>query len=210
MLVLGINIATFARARTKKVPPPDHFCYLNWSGSSSGMEQDMKVEGFVLSILIHGLRHLEFIGGDSSVHQRLIERVAYEKEIVKHECCNHVTRNFTGDLYSLAKNKNQFSKILTKSCISSLTKNLRGAIKKNREDRGSVHNLKNLLRNVPPRAFGDHNKCSSGCSKSDNVEGKLSRVLTIVREAVNDKLQKVIHKVPGLLIEATTNIAETL
>jgi len=94
------------------------------------MEQDMMVEGFVLSILIHGLRYLEFIGdGDSIVHQRLIEHVTYGKEIVKHECSNHVTKNFTRDLYSHAKNKNQFSKILTKSWISCLTKNLRGAIK---------------------------------------------------------------------------------
>ncbi|KAK2703518.1 hypothetical protein QYM36_018047 [Artemia franciscana] len=175
------------------------------------MEQDMMVEDFVLSILIHGLRYLEFIGdGDSSVHQRLIERVTYGKEIVKNECSNHVTKNFTGDLFSLTKNKYQFSKILTKSCISSLTKNLRGTIKKGQEDGGSVDNLKNLLRNVPSHVFGDHNKCSSGCSKSGNVEGKLSRVPTIVGEAVNDKLQEVIRKAPSLLIEVTTNIAETL
>ncbi|KAK2722180.1 hypothetical protein QYM36_002661, partial [Artemia franciscana] len=91
-------------ARTKKVPPLDHFSYLNWNGSSSGMEQDMMVEGFVLSILIHGLRYLQFIGdGDSIVHQRLIERVTYGKGIVKHECSNHVPKNFIGDLYSLAK-----------------------------------------------------------------------------------------------------------
>ena len=57
--------------------------------------------------------------------------------------------------------------------------------------------------------LGKNKKCSSGCSKSGNVEGKLSRVPTIVREAVNDKLQKVIRKTPSLLIEATTNIGET-
>ena len=57
----------------------------------------MMVEGFVLSILIHGLRYLEFIGdGDSIVHQRLIEHVTYGKEIVKHECSNHVTKNLLG------------------------------------------------------------------------------------------------------------------
>jgi hypothetical protein len=197
-------------ARTKKIPPQDHLCYLNWNGSSSGMEQDMIIEGFVLSLSMHGLRYLEFIGdGDSSVYQRIIERVAYGKDVIKHECANHVTKNFTRDLYNLVKNRGDFSKILTKSCISSLTKNLRGAIKKNREDGGNTEKLKCLIKNVPFHVFGDHQKCSSGCSKYESIEGKFSRVPEVVMLAVNEKIGKVLRKASNLLIDSTTNLAES-
>ena len=48
-----------------------------------------------------------------------------------------------------------------------------------------------------------------GAANQAMLKGNCPRVPTMVREAFNDKLQKVLRKAPSLLIDATTNIAET-
>ncbi|KAL5237597.1 hypothetical protein ACI65C_005007 [Semiaphis heraclei] len=70
----------------------DHLCFRNYDGSSTGMEQDIIVEGFRQSLEQHGLMYKYYIGdGDSSVYARIVEKVSYGRDVIKLECANHIT-----------------------------------------------------------------------------------------------------------------------
>ncbi|XP_044745108.1 uncharacterized protein LOC123306972 [Coccinella septempunctata] len=57
--------------RNRNIPPKSHICAMNFSGPSTGMEQDIILEGFSKSIEHHGG------DGDSSVYARVLEKVSY-------------------------------------------------------------------------------------------------------------------------------------
>lgn len=83
-------------------PVPEHTCFRNYKGPSTGMESAILVEGFEKSVEMHGIKYLNFIGdGDSSVFAQLREKVSYGMEIKKTECKNHVIKNYTGALYKV-------------------------------------------------------------------------------------------------------------
>lgn len=82
-----------------------HVCYLNYKGTSSGMEQEIIVEGFNTSEKDYGLRYKYMIGdGDSSVYSKVIQKVSYGRRVQKLECANHITRAFTSNLHKIASN----------------------------------------------------------------------------------------------------------
>ena len=57
---------------------PQHTCFRNWDDSSSEMETDIILKGFLQSEEQHGLRYTQFIGdGDSSVYPALVSGVPY-------------------------------------------------------------------------------------------------------------------------------------
>lgn len=89
------SYCTYAEAKNK-TPVPDHDCYKNWKGTSTGMETDIICDGFKHSIEMYGLIYLKLVGdGDSSVHKKLIESRPYGPTLVqKVECKNHLLRNF--------------------------------------------------------------------------------------------------------------------
>ena len=61
---------------------PLHTCFLNWDESSSAMETDIILKGFLRSEVQHGLRYTQFIGdGNSSVYPALICGIPYGRFI---------------------------------------------------------------------------------------------------------------------------------
>lgn len=65
MLFVGVRnrfCVICARALRKKIKAKEHACCLNWTRSSTEMEADIIVEGFSLSIEMHGLKYNIHIG----------------------------------------------------------------------------------------------------------------------------------------------------
>lgn len=117
------------------VAPPQHTCFKNWNGSSSGMEADIITEGFCKSIEMHGLRYKRFIAdGDSSVFAKIKENVPYGRYVEKLECTNHVLKNYGKALYKIKKDTTipaAGRKLLTQNKIKDLEKDAQKIIYKN-------------------------------------------------------------------------------
>ena len=81
----------------------NHACFHNWIASSSEMETDIILEGFVEAEKVHGVRYTQFIGdGDSSVYPTLLTSVPiWGHAIKKIECANHACRCYRGALEKL-------------------------------------------------------------------------------------------------------------
>lgn len=65
MLFVGIRnsyCCICQRALTKQIEPPGHQCFLNWKKSSTAMEADTILEGFLNSLDMHGLKYNKLIG----------------------------------------------------------------------------------------------------------------------------------------------------
>ncbi|KAF0747565.1 YqaJ domain-containing protein, partial [Aphis craccivora] len=157
---------------------------------STGMEQDIIVEGFRQSLEQH--------------------------DVIKLECANHITRNLHDGLRKLVANKHfplHVHKVLTygsPSPLERLVKGVRTAIK----ECGKSHNVNILredLKNAPFHVLGSHKNCHptyctwSNMNEKDNVplmeSGKImSEILAIV--------DKVTRKADRLVFNTTTNIAE--
>ncbi len=82
-----------------------HHCFLNWSASSSEMETDIILEGFLEAERVHGVRYMKFIGdGDSSVYPTLLQNVpGWGYAIKKLECANHACKCYRGALERLVQ-----------------------------------------------------------------------------------------------------------
>lgn len=95
-----------ARSENKNILAPDHTCYKNYNGSSSGMESVAIVEGFKHSFPNQGLIYSKLIAdGDSSTYKSILEAKPYGNLLVeKIECTNHLLRNFCMKLEELTKN----------------------------------------------------------------------------------------------------------
>ena len=68
--------------------------------------KQMLVEGFKMSIQMHGLKYTRLIGdGDSSVTNALRDNMPYglNTHIRKIECINHLLRNYTNKLRKTAR-----------------------------------------------------------------------------------------------------------
>ena len=98
--------------------------------------------------------------------------------------------------------------------IQKLTKNLRGAIKKNSEDQGTAEKLRDLLRRGPEHVFGNHSKCDDACPKKAGLpEGSLAedRWRCVPKEVFQDiqaGIEIVCRKADMLRMDSTTNLAE--
>lgn len=106
-------------AASKHSPPNQHECNANWSGSSTGMESAIVVEGFK-HCADKGIRFHKFIGdGDSSTYKTLRDLRLYQNPDVyidKYDCCNHLVKNFGKAFLSLEKKyKSKSCKLVTRS-----------------------------------------------------------------------------------------------
>ena len=74
--------------------------YKNWDGSSSEMEMDIILEGFLEAERVHGVRYTRVVGdGDSSVYPTLVQNVPqWGHAIRKVECANHACKCYRGAL----------------------------------------------------------------------------------------------------------------
>ena len=86
LLHIGVR-NKFCVSCAKNIPKEQHTCYKNWEKSSSQMETDIILEGFLKAEKRHGVHYTRFVGdGDSSVYPTLIDHVPWGRSIEKLEC----------------------------------------------------------------------------------------------------------------------------
>ena len=149
------------------IPKDHHSCYHNWEDSSSGMETDTILEGFLEAEKVHGLRYTRFIGdGDSSVYPTLLQSVpGWGRAIKKMECANHACKCYRSSLEKLANEHPEYKGKggLTLHMRKRLTSAARCAIKmrsKEQDTSKAVKLLEKDLKNGPNHCFGIHTNCS--------------------------------------------------
>jgi hypothetical protein len=165
-------------------PEKVHICFKNWEGTSTSMEINLIVEGFKLSMQLHGLRYKFLIAdGDSSVHKKLLECRSYGNITVeKIECKNHLLRNYCAKLRDLSNKRFSSKGTLVPVCARKFLKGnifrLRVAvtcaimhyIKEEVPEDVKVSELKNDIANSPRHVFGDHRNCSNYfCNKQKDT-----------------------------------------
>ena len=76
--ILHIGVRNkYCFACAQGIPPEKHKCFKNWNASSSEMETDIILDGFLKAEQTHGVQYTRFVGdGDSSVFPTLRENVA--------------------------------------------------------------------------------------------------------------------------------------
>ena len=75
LLYLGVR-NKHCHCCSRGIPESSHVCFKNWSKSSSEMESDIILEGFLEAEKVHGVRYTQFVGdGDSSVYSTLLTQV---------------------------------------------------------------------------------------------------------------------------------------
>lgn len=213
-----------AHAKSAGLPAVKHKCYRNFSGSSTGMEQQMIVEGFSQSVDKYGLLYRYYIGdGDSSVYSRLIE--SGFRYVVKLECANHIVRCLSDKLHKLSKDTKvpiESRRLLTEqqitliegdrracfSRIERLVKGIRVAIREAGKT-GNVEQLRHDVRNAPFHVFGEHENCRADfCNRS----GEVSLVPQVVESGLFPEVLKaldyIVQKADRLRFNDTTNQAE--
>ena len=161
-----------SRADNLNQHPAKHTCFKNWNSSSSAMETDIILEGFLQCETQHGLRYISFIGdGDSSVYPTLISSVPLEYAITKIECANHCIKCYRTALEKLVQDNPSYKGKgkLTESMRKQLTKAARSAIimrsKENNHPK-AIKKLQKDLINGPLHCFGYHEKCSTDFCKT--------------------------------------------
>jgi len=104
--VLHVGVRNkFCSSCTLGIPQDKHNCYKNWSSSSSEMETDVILEGFLQAEKVHGVRNTTMIGdGDSSVYPSLIQNApGWGHCIQKLESVNHSCKCYRGALDKLVR-----------------------------------------------------------------------------------------------------------
>ena len=165
LLYLGVR-NKYCSACTWGIPKEKHACYKNWTASSSEMEPDIILEGFMEAERVHGLRYTQFIGdGDSSVYPTLLQNVPWGYAIRKLECANHACKCYRGALELLVKSNSSYkgSGGLTLNIRRRLVSAARSAIRmrsKEEDTAKALELLKRDLINGPRHCFGIHTHCS--------------------------------------------------
>ncbi len=165
LLYIGVR-NKHCHACTIGIPQKDHVCFKNWSASSSEMETDILLKGFLESEKVHGIRYTRFIGdGDSSVHPTLIQNVPWGHAIQKLECANHACKCYRGALEQLVNSNPSYkgSGGLTSKMRKKLVSGARCAIKmrsKETDKAKALIALRRDLTNGPFHVFGIHTHCS--------------------------------------------------
>ena len=146
---------------------PDHICFKNWTESSSEMETDIILEGFIEAERVHGVRYTKFIGdGDSSVYPTLTQNVPGWGHLIKKlECANHACKCYRGALEKLVQDNSSYkgSGRLTQKMRKRLVSAARCAIRmrSTESDRQkALTALRKDLLNGPCHSFGIHTDCS--------------------------------------------------
>ena len=167
--ILHIGVRNkYCSACAQGIPSEKHKCFKNWNASSSEMETDIILDGFLKAEQTHGVRYTRFIGdGDSSVFPTLRENVPiWGFDIQKVECANHACKCCRSSLEKLAANNPSYKRKdgLMEKMRKQLTSAAHCAIKMRSQepDRNvPARLLERDLLNGPYHCFGYHNKCRS-------------------------------------------------
>lgn len=202
VLFLGVKnkyCCICARAENKESPPKEHACFKNFTGSSSGMESEILVEGFKNSVEMYNVIYGRVIAdGDSSTYSRILEERPYKDVTVeKIECRNHILRNMCNKLNGVSKDTKyslQMRKMLTTQRILAIRKVICLAIKKLKNDVDEkgirINKLYEDISNSYKHAFGHHNECRDYyCSSEKKSEDLLPKVKS---SAVWAKIQYIV------------------
>ena len=138
-----------SRANNLNQHPAKYTCFNNWNSSSSAIETDIILEGFLQCETQHGLRYISFIGdGDSSIYHTLISSVPWGYAITKVECANHCIKCYRTSLEKLVQNNPSYKGKgkLTESMRKQLTKAARSAIIMRSKEYNHPEAIKNYKR----------------------------------------------------------------
>ncbi len=167
LLHIGVR-NKYCAACARNIPREKHACFRNWAASSSEMETDILLEGFMAAERVHGVRYIRFVGdGDSAVHTTLLQGVpGWGHAIRKMECANHMCKCYRGALERLVQENHSYkgSGGLTLRMRRRLVSAARGAIRmrsKEPDRKKAVKLLERDLINGPNHCFGIHDACSS-------------------------------------------------
>ena len=166
ILHIGVR-KKYCSAYAHGIPPEKHKCFKNWNDSSSEMETDIILDGFLKAEQTHGMRYTRFIGDvDNSVFPTLRENVPiWGFGIQKVECANHVCKCYRSSLEKLAANNPSYKGKggLTEKMRKRPTSAARCTIKMRSQepDRNmATRLLERDLLNGPYHCFDYHNKCN--------------------------------------------------
>lgn len=166
--ILHIGVRNkYCTACSQGIPEDKHTCYRNWEESSSQMETDIILEGFLKAEQTHGVRYTRFVGdGDSSVFPTLHRAVpGWGTRIKKLECANHACKCYRSSLEKLVTENPAYKGKggLTEKMRKRLTSAARCAIKMRSKEvdfNKAVKLLQQDLVNGPLHCFGHHEHCS--------------------------------------------------
>jgi hypothetical protein len=153
----------------RKMDIPQHTCHKNWDGTSTAMEAQIIVEGFLSSVDMHGLKYKKLVGdGDSSVYNKIKNIKPYGPNfyVEKIECRNHILRNYCNKIKEFAKCTKLSPKI---RCLFRHVLRFRTGIisavkfrkNENKSSGEKISSLKNDILNGPKHIFGCHDQCPS-------------------------------------------------
>ncbi len=172
LLYFGVR-NKYCSSCARGIPPEKHVCYRNWKWSSSEMETDIILEGFLEAERVHGVRYTQFIGdGDSSVYSTLLQNVPGWGHVIKKlECANHACKCYRGALERLVQDNPSYkgSGGLTKVIRKKLVTAARSAIRMHSREpdtKKALKLLKHDLCNGPQHCFGNHEHCSTDFCKT--------------------------------------------
>ncbi len=182
LLYIGVR-NKYCHACARNISPDKHACFRNWNKSSSEMETDIILEGFLEAEQVHGVRYIHFIGdGDGSVHPTLIQNVpGWGHAIKKLECANHACKCYRGALERLVQDNPSYKGTggLTLKTRKRLVSAARAAIRMRSDPKKALISLKRDLQNGPRHCFGFHDDCSPDfCKTSSHPQQYLPRSLS--------------------------------
>ncbi|KAI5631791.1 yqaJ-like viral recombinase domain-containing protein [Phthorimaea operculella] len=210
-----------ARA-AKNTEPPEHTCFKNYSGPSTGMESTILVEGFKRSLPDHGVIYNQFVAdGDSSTYKKILDSRPYGDLIVeKIECKNHLFRNFCNALVKLSQDTKfppELRKFL-KERYMRLRTGVNYAIKhwssRNLPFKQKISNLSADVLNGPQHVFGNHENCKDYfCVPEKRKPEPIGLMAQLdssgLMKAIENISKKLSYQSRSLIHDCTSNLVES-
>lgn len=218
-------------AERHNVTPKPHVCFKNWgrNQASTGMEADVLLDGFKMSIAMHGVILKTLIAdGDSNVYKSIRDNDPYGKygvSVEKKECVNHLLRNLATKVKNIAKepgrNISHLRKLVEGSAkrfrdpIELAIKHHRAGVQNCLASQDQIRLLKRDVLNAPYHVFGDHRKCNqvvNGFCVEQTTDEALKLVADLQKSELLQKLERPIEYVAyhsdSLIYHANNNLAE--
>lgn len=197
-------------------PEKEHDCNQDFQGSSTSMEADILVEGFLKSEKEQGCIYKYLIAdGDSSVYKKILDARPYKNvSVEKIECRNHLFRNFRNNMKKIIANTSH--RLTDRKVIGQrqerILYGIRTAIKHRKNESESfnerVRQLSKDIDNSVNHVFGDHNSCPEYfCSKKEE-RNYLQELGPTIKSELKMLINRLSRNSKSLLIDVDSNVAE--
>jgi hypothetical protein len=227
ILYIGVKNKYCSVCALQKEDSTPHTCHKNYNGTSTAMESEILVEGFLKSVSVHNLKYKYLVAdGDSSTFKKILDAKPYGPDfyVEKIECKNHLLRNFCNKLKDLASKRYSSSgKVVPVKIRAQLKNNIQRlrtgvdcAVKHYRcADMPNTQKLSALKKDIENgiyHVFGDHQNCASYFCKKEVSD--TSNSITLMRECgVLDDISTYTNKLKfhakSLLLHFTNNPVES-